>query len=82
MLARQRQSVIVEELRRAGSARVSELTQALGVSDMTVRRDLDVLAGLERLHLSDSRVIRLRSRQHLFPSVKRYQRLTPDSEDT
>jgi DeoR/GlpR family transcriptional regulator of sugar metabolism len=53
MLARQRQSVIVEELRRAGSARVSELTQALGVSDMTVRRDLDVLAraGLvEKVH--------------------------------
>jgi DeoR/GlpR family transcriptional regulator of sugar metabolism len=53
MLARHRQSVIVEELRRAGSARVSELTQALGVSDMTVRRDLDVLAraGLvEKVH--------------------------------
>ena len=44
MLARQRQSVIVEELKRAGSAKVSELTQVLGVSDMTVRRDLDVLA--------------------------------------
>jgi DeoR/GlpR family transcriptional regulator of sugar metabolism len=53
MLARQRQSVIVDELRRTGSARVSELTQVLGVSDMTVRRDLDVLAraGLvEKVH--------------------------------
>jgi DeoR/GlpR family transcriptional regulator of sugar metabolism len=53
MLARQRQAVIVQELRRAGSAKVSELTQALGVSDMTVRRDLDVLAraGLvEKVH--------------------------------
>jgi DeoR/GlpR family transcriptional regulator of sugar metabolism len=53
MLARQRQSVIVEELKRAGSAKVSELTQVLGVSDMTVRRDLDVLARaglLEKVH--------------------------------
>ena len=45
MLARQRQSVIVQELRRSGSAKVSDLTQALGVSDMTIRRDLDVLSG-------------------------------------
>jgi len=53
MLARQRQSVIVQELRRTGSAKVSELTQALGVSDMTVRRDLDVLARaglIEKVH--------------------------------
>jgi DeoR/GlpR family transcriptional regulator of sugar metabolism len=53
MLARQRQSVIVEELKRTGSAKVSELTQVLGVSDMTVRRDLDVLARaglLEKVH--------------------------------
>jgi DeoR/GlpR family transcriptional regulator of sugar metabolism len=53
MLARQRQSLIVRELTRAGSATVSELTRLLGVSDMTVRRDLDVLAqaGLvEKVH--------------------------------
>jgi DeoR/GlpR family transcriptional regulator of sugar metabolism len=53
MLARQRQSLIVQELMRAGSARVSELTHVLGVSDMTIRRDLDVLAraGLvEKVH--------------------------------
>ena len=45
MLARQRQSVILEEIRRAGAVRVSDLVERLGVSDMTVRRDLDVLAG-------------------------------------
>jgi DeoR/GlpR family transcriptional regulator of sugar metabolism len=53
MLARQRQSLIVQELRRTGSAKVSELTQALGVSDMTIRRDLDVLARsglIEKVH--------------------------------
>lgn len=46
--ARQRQEVIVAEVRRRGSVRVSELASLLGVSDMTVRRDLDLLdeAGL------------------------------------
>ena len=46
--ARQRHEVIVAEVRRRGSVRVSELAQLLGVSDMTVRRDLDLLddAGL------------------------------------
>ncbi|RZQ63627.1 DeoR/GlpR family DNA-binding transcription regulator [Amycolatopsis suaedae] len=45
MLARQRQAVILEEARRNGAVRVSDLVGRLGVSDMTVRRDLDVLAG-------------------------------------
>ena len=43
MLARQRQSLILEHLGRAGGVRVSDLVQILGVSDMTVRRDLEVL---------------------------------------
>ena len=53
MLAGQRQQLIVEEVRRRGAVRVSELTELLGVSDMTVRRDLDVLAGsglVEKVH--------------------------------
>ncbi|PFG49132.1 DeoR family transcriptional regulator [Amycolatopsis sulphurea] len=45
VLARQRQAVILEEARRSGAVRVSDLVARLGVSDMTVRRDLDVLAG-------------------------------------
>ena len=44
MLAQQRQAVILREVRSRGGARVSDLTEALGVSDMTIRRDLDVLA--------------------------------------
>ncbi|MBO0840214.1 MAG: DeoR/GlpR transcriptional regulator [Sciscionella sp.] len=44
MLARQRQAVILDEVRRTGAVRVSDLVHKLGVSDMTVRRDLDVLA--------------------------------------
>jgi DeoR/GlpR family transcriptional regulator of sugar metabolism len=45
VLARQRQAVILEEARRTGAVRVSDLVTRLGVSDMTIRRDLDVLAG-------------------------------------
>jgi DeoR/GlpR family transcriptional regulator of sugar metabolism len=53
MLASQRQLRIVEEVRRRGAVRVSELTELLGVSDMTIRRDFDVLAAsglLEKVH--------------------------------
>jgi DeoR/GlpR family transcriptional regulator of sugar metabolism len=44
MLAGQRQLLILEEVRRRGAVRVAELTELLDVSDMTIRRDLDVLA--------------------------------------
>jgi len=53
MLAKHRQSLILQEVRRSGSARVSDLTQRLGVSDMTIRRDLEVLAKaglIEKVH--------------------------------
>ena len=45
LLAGQRQQRIADEVRRRGAMRVSELTEMLAVSDMTIRRDLDVLAG-------------------------------------
>ncbi len=44
VLARQRQERILEIVRADGAARVSVLIDLLGVSDMTVRRDLEVLA--------------------------------------
>jgi DeoR/GlpR family transcriptional regulator of sugar metabolism len=44
VLAQQRQVRILAELRRAGAVRVSDLTGLLGVSDMTIRRDLELLA--------------------------------------
>ena len=53
MLAAQRREVILERIRSRGAARVSDLTADLGVSDMTIRRDLDALArsGLvEKVH--------------------------------
>ena len=44
LLAEQRRALILDEVRRRGGVRVNELTRKLGVSDMTVRRDLDALA--------------------------------------
>lgn len=43
MLARQRQELILEQVTLNGGARVSDLVDLLGVSDMTVRRDIGVL---------------------------------------
>ena len=53
VLARQRQDLILAEIRQRGAVRVSELTTRLQVSDMTIRRDLDVLAAaglVEKVH--------------------------------
>ena len=41
MLARQRQAFILERVREVGAVRVADLVRELGVSDMTVRRDLE-----------------------------------------
>ncbi len=43
MLAAHRRSRILVELEREGAVRVSELVRALGVSDMTIRRDLGAM---------------------------------------
>lgn len=44
MLAQQRQSRIAERVHRIGAVRVAELVEEFGVSDMTIRRDLETLA--------------------------------------
>jgi DeoR/GlpR family transcriptional regulator of sugar metabolism len=43
MLARQRQAAILERVRSTGGVRVTELASEFGVSDMTIRRDLETL---------------------------------------
>jgi DeoR/GlpR family transcriptional regulator of sugar metabolism len=53
MLAAERQARIIQEIQRRGSARVSEFARLFGVSDMTIRRDLDLLARqglLDKVH--------------------------------
>lgn len=47
MLATERHAHILAEIRRKGAVRVSELARSLDVSEMTIRRDLDVLADEE-----------------------------------
>lgn len=52
-LARQRQAFILERIREDGGVRVADLVQTLGVSDMTIRRDLELLHDrglLEKVH--------------------------------
>ena len=53
MLARQRQALILDRVRQIGAVRVADLVRELEVSDMTVRRDLEVLHEqglLEKVH--------------------------------
>lgn len=53
MLARQRQALILDRVREIGAVRVGDLARELEVSDMTVRRDLEVLHErglLEKVH--------------------------------
>jgi DeoR/GlpR family transcriptional regulator of sugar metabolism len=52
-LARQRQALILEQVREHGAVRVADLVMTLGVSDMTIRRDLELLHErglLEKVH--------------------------------
>jgi DeoR/GlpR family transcriptional regulator of sugar metabolism len=44
VLAQQRQSAILDRVRLHGGVRVSDLVSEFGVSDMTIRRDLETLA--------------------------------------
>lgn len=53
MLARQRQALILDRVRQIGAVRVADLVREFEVSDMTVRRDLEVLHDqglLEKVH--------------------------------
>lgn len=53
MLARQRHAYILDRVRADGGVRVADLVRELGVSDMTVRRDLELLHEqglLEKVH--------------------------------
>ncbi|UQX04820.1 DeoR/GlpR family DNA-binding transcription regulator [Streptomyces sp. RerS4] len=43
-LAPRRRALILDMVRRDGAVRVADLVERFGVSDMTIRRDLDVLA--------------------------------------
>jgi DeoR/GlpR family transcriptional regulator of sugar metabolism len=53
VLARQRQGYILDRVREDGGVRVADLVRELGVSDMTIRRDLELLHDrglIEKVH--------------------------------
>ncbi len=53
MLAAQRHSLILQEITQRSAARISDLAEALEVSEMTIRRDIEQLAEqglLEKVH--------------------------------
>ncbi|MPV51329.1 DeoR family transcriptional regulator [Pseudactinotalea sp. HY160] len=53
MLVTERRRRVLEEVRRKGAVTVTDLSERLGVSGMTIRRDLEALAGdgmLEKVH--------------------------------
>jgi DeoR/GlpR family transcriptional regulator of sugar metabolism len=59
MLAQQRQQAILDLVHEHGGVRVAELVREFGVSDMTVRRDLEVLAErglIDKVHGGATRV--------------------------
>ncbi len=69
MLARQRQVLILDRVRLTGAARVADLVREFGVSDMTIRRDLEVLAEqglLEKVHGGATVPSRLASHEPSF----------------
>ena len=44
MLGSQRRSLILELVEESGAVRVADLVERLGVSDMTIRRDIERLS--------------------------------------
>lgn len=77
MLARQRHDLIVEHVRRTGSVRVRELADEFDVSEMTVRRDLDLLAAhrlIEKVHGGATRIGDLSSFEPGFNAKQERQR--------
>lgn len=69
MLARQRQALILDRVRQSGGVRVAELVRELEVSDMTIRRDLEILHEqglLEKVHGGATAPSRLTSYEPAF----------------
>lgn len=81
MLARQRHDLILDAVRRQGSVRVRELSELLNVSDMTVRRDLDLLATqrlVDKVHGGATRVGNQSSNEPGFQAKQRRQQVEKD----
>ncbi|GAA3378942.1 DeoR/GlpR family DNA-binding transcription regulator [Streptomyces sannanensis] len=77
LLAHQRQAIILEAVRRDGAVRVAELVGRLGVSDMTIRRDLDALArsgAVRKVHGGAVAVSGAGAEEHAFEAESAWER--------
>lgn len=76
MLASQRRDVILDLIQSEGTVRVRDLARILEVSEMTVRRDLDALAGaglIDKVHGGATRANRRSSAEPGFEAKQRRQ---------
>lgn len=76
VLASQRREVILDLVQRQGTVRVRDLAPTLDVSEMTVRRDLDILAGeglVAKVHGGATRVDGRSSAEPGFEAKQRLQ---------
>ncbi len=81
MLARQRHDLVTERIRTMGSVRVGDLAAEFDVSDMTIRRDLDLLAAqglIEKVHGGATRLNEMSSFEPGFDAKQERQRSEKD----
>lgn len=79
VFAEERRWLILDEVNRSGSATVTDLVDRLGVSDMTIRRDLDTLAAnklLQKVHGGAVRIPKTSAEPHFTQK----QRLNPEEK--
>ncbi len=75
MFAEERRGLILDEVNRLGSVTVTELVDRLGVSDMTVRRDLDTLSAhklLQKVHGGAVRIPKTSTEPHFTQKQRLY----------
>lgn len=81
MLARQRHSHILERIRQDGGVRVADLVRELGVSDMTIRRDLERLQAEGRLQKVHGGATSVEGSAAFEPGFQAKSSLQPDAKD-
>lgn len=70
MLAAERRARLVDLVQAQGAVSVSELVERFGVSDMTIRRDLDALAGEDAVQKVHGGAVSMRSRRTEEPAFE------------
>jgi DeoR/GlpR family transcriptional regulator of sugar metabolism len=81
LLARQRHGYILERIRRDGGVRVADLVRDLGVSDMTIRRDLERLQSEGRLQKVHGGATAVEDSASFEPGFQAKVGLQPDAKD-